>query len=41
MTPSGHTARHDPLRGVHGDPPGVRPTPGSMRRKGVDLIEPG
>ena len=25
----------DPLRGVHGDPPGVRRTPGSMRRKGV------
>ena len=25
----------DPLRGVHGGPPGVRRTPGSMRRKGV------
>ena len=26
---------HGPLCGVHGDPPGVRRTPGSMRRKGV------
>ena len=25
----------DPLRGVHGDPPGIRRAPGSMRRKGV------
>ena len=25
----------DPLHGVHGDPPGVGRTPGSMRRKGV------
>ena len=26
---------HDPLRGVHGDPPDIRCTPGSMRHKGV------